>query len=231
MDQKNDRSMSSSLEDYLEAIAEIIEHNGHAHTKDIADMLNVSMPSVTNALQSLAARGLIVYRSHLPVQLTGEGSAKASVIRRRHATLKRFFKEMLKLDELQADSSACKIEHVIGETALERLAALTEAIAGREDCEALRKFIAETMPTIHPDNDSELVSLDKLPQDKIGIVVKVAESLRGIKKFADMGLVPGTLVQFEGTAPFGDLIRIKIMGSCLSIRSSDAMYIWVRIVR
>ena len=231
MDQKNDRSMSSSLEDYLEAIAEIIEHNGHAHTKDIADALNVSMPSVTNALQALAARGLIVYRSHQPVNLTNAGAAKAAVIRRRHKTLKRFFKEMLKLDETQADTSACKIEHVIGETALERLAALTEAIAARPDCEDLRKFIAEAMPTIRPESDDDLISLDKLPVDKIGVVVRVAESLRGIKKFADMGLVPGTLVQFEGNAPFGDLIRIKIMGSCLSIRSSDAMYIWVRLVR
>ena len=231
MDAKNDMQISSSQEDYLEAISAIIEQNGHAHTKDIADALDVSMPSVTNALQALAARGLIVYRSHQPVNLTNAGAAKAAVIRRRHKTLKRFFREMLKLDETQADTSACKIEHVIGETALERLAALTEAIAARPDCESLRKFIAEAMPTIRPEDDSDLISLDKLPVDKIGVVVKVAESLRGIKKFADMGLVPGTLVQFEGTAPFGDLIRIKIMGSCLSIRSSDAMYIWVRLVR
>ena len=81
----------------------------------------------------LAARGLIVYRSHLPVKLTGEGAAKAAVIRRRHTTLKRFFKEMLKLDEPQADASACKIEHVIGETALERLAVFTESISERPD--------------------------------------------------------------------------------------------------
>ena len=43
MSQKN-LPMSSSLEDYLEAIAEIIEANDHAHTKDIATKLNVTMP-------------------------------------------------------------------------------------------------------------------------------------------------------------------------------------------
>lgn len=231
MVEKTDMPISSSLEDYLEAIAAIIEQNGHAHTKDISEMLNVTMPSVTNALQALAARGMIVYRSHLPVKLTAEGAARAADVRRRHATLKRFFQEMLKLGEPQADTSACKIEHVIGQTALERLAVLTEAIAERPDCDALRRFLTETMPSIHPEEDSDLISLDRLPKDKIGVVVKVAESLRGIKKFADLGLVPGTLVQFEGHAPFGDLIRIKIMGSSLSIRSSDAMYIWLKIVR
>jgi len=231
MVKKSDASISSSLEDYLEAIATIIERSGQAHTKSIAETLNVTMPSVTNALQSLAARGLVIYRSHLPVRLTGEGAKKAAEIRHRHATLKRFFSELLKLDEAQADASACKVEHVIGETALVRLAAFTEAIAGRQDCEQLRQYLDETMPNIHPDADSELVSLDQLPKDKIGVVAKVAESLRGIKKFADLGLVPGTLVQVEGYAPFGGLMRIKIMGSSLSIRSSDAMFIWVRIVR
>ena len=228
---KSEINISSSLEDYLEAIAEIIEKNGHAHTKDIADTLKVTMPSVTNALQALAARGLIIYRSHMPVNLTGSGAEKAAEIRRRHATLKRFFSELLKLDESMADNAACKIEHVIGETALARLAAFTEAIAGREDCAALRKYLAETMPGIHPDADDELISLDQLPKEKIGVVVRVAESLRGIKKFADLGIVPGTLVQVEGRAPFGNLMRIKIMGSSLSIRSSDAMYIWLKIVR
>jgi len=227
---KTDMRISSSLEDYLEAIATIIEQNGHAHTKDISEMLNVTMPSVTNALQALAARGLIVYRSHLPVKLTTEGSLQAEDIRRRHSTLKRFFEELLKLDEPQADTSACKIEHVIGQTALERLAVLTNAIVERPDCGALREYLAQSMPEIRPVEDADLISLDRLPKDKIGVVVKVAESLRGIKKFADMGLVPGTLVQFEGRAPFGDLIRIKIMGSSLSIRSSDAMYIWLKIV-
>ena len=66
--------ISSSLEDYLEAIATIIETNGHAHAKDIAEMLGVTMPSVTNALQALSARGMLVYRSHLPVKLTATGS-------------------------------------------------------------------------------------------------------------------------------------------------------------
>ena len=48
--------ISSSLEDYIEVISEIIEENGHAHTKDIADRLNVKMPSATKALQNLSEK-------------------------------------------------------------------------------------------------------------------------------------------------------------------------------
>ena len=61
------------------------------------------------------------------------------------------------------------------------------------------------------------------------MVVHVAENLRGIKKFADLGLVPGTLLQMEGRAPFGDLLRVKVMGSSLSMRAGDAMHIWVKL--
>ena len=38
--------LTASLEDYLEAIAELISCEGHAHTKEIAKKLNVKMPSV-----------------------------------------------------------------------------------------------------------------------------------------------------------------------------------------
>ncbi|HBJ97177.1 MAG TPA: iron transporter FeoA, partial [Lentisphaeria bacterium] len=61
-------------------------------------------------------------------------------------------------------------------------------------------------------------SLDQLSIGARGVVVKVAENLRGIKKFADLGLVSGTLLEMEGTAPLGDLMRIKVMGSSLSLR-------------
>ena len=37
--------ISSSLEDYLEAIADLIDANGHAHSKELADRLMVKMPS------------------------------------------------------------------------------------------------------------------------------------------------------------------------------------------
>ena len=220
--------MSSSLEDYLEAIAEIIEENEHAHTKDIADKLGVSMPSVTNALQALSARGLIIYRSHTPVKLTDNGAAKAAIIRKRHDALCRFLSQLLKVDPAEADATACRIEHVITEPVTSRMTALIEAVEQREDCAGLRAYLNETMPKIQPDTIEGLISLDKLEKKHLAEIVYISESLRGIKKFADMGIVPGAVLEYEGTAPFGDLIRIRLMETQLSLRTKDAKYIWVR---
>ena len=226
---KENLPISSSLEDYLEAISEIIEEGEHAHTKEIAVKLGVSMPSVTNALQALAARNMIIYRSHAPVRLTKDGAARAAVIRRRHQALRRFFVNLLKVDADAADEAACQIEHVIKEPITSRMTALIEAVEEREDCSGLRAFLAETMPEISPAN-AELISLDKLPADHRGELVYVSENLRGIKKFADMGLVPGAVLQYEGIAPFGDLIRIKLMNTQLSLRTGDARYFWVKVL-
>lgn len=227
---KRDLPISSSLEDYLEAISEIVEQNDHAHTKDIAEKLNVKMPSVTNALQTLSARGLIVYRSHTPVRLTRIGAEKAAIIRRRHQTLLRFFSGLLKFDSRDADETACRIEHVFREPLVSRLVTLIEAVESRADCAALREYLARTMPTINLDPDSELISLDRLPKHRRGVLTFVADTLQGGKKFADMGLVPGAIVEFEGSAPFGGLIRIRLMDTSLSMSASDARHFWVRMM-
>lgn len=223
-------TISSSLEDYLEAIAEIIEEQGHAHTKEIADHLKVKMPSVTNALQALSARGLIHYQSHSPVFLTPAGAETAAVIRHRHNALRNFFCDILKLPANESNDAACKVEHIIGEKVMSRIVLLSEAIAVREDCAELRAYLNQTLPQLNSETSGQeqLIPLDQLPVGARGVVVKVAENLRGIKKFADLGLVSGTLLEMEGTAPLGDLMRIKVMGSSLSLRKSDAAHIWLR---
>ena len=71
-------------------------------------------------------------------------------------------------------------------------------------------------------------TLAELPVGEIGIVVSMKPSLRGRKKFADVGIVPGTRLQMEAHAPFGGLLRIKVMESSLSIHRDDAANIIIR---
>ena len=75
----------------------------------------------------------------------------------------------------------------------------------------------------------EIIPLNKLEIGRNAILIRLDGKLRKKKKFADLGLVAGTLLQMEGKAPFGGLLRIKVMGSSLSLRSKDASHIWVRL--
>ena len=71
-------------------------------------------------------------------------------------------------------------------------------------------------------------TLAELPIGQSAVVINVKPTLRGKKKFADVGIVPGTQLQMEAHAPFGGLLRIKVMESSLSIHRDDAANIIIR---
>ncbi len=74
----------------------------------------------------------------------------------------------------------------------------------------------------------EECTLAELPVGQTAVVINMKPSLRGKKKFADVGIVPGTELQMEAHAPFGGLLRIKVMESSLSIHRDDAANIIIR---
>lgn len=224
--------ISSSLEDYLEAIADLIDANGHAHSKELADRLMVKMPSVTNALQALAARDLIVYKPHQPVVLTAAGAQAAAVIRKRHQELCRFFEEVLVLPHDEADATACRVEHDIDENVLQKLIFLTDFLAADADAAEVRKKLAAEMAELKPPAaPEELMLLNELQDGQSGIIAHISMSLKGMKKFADMGLVPGVAITLEGRAPLGDLLRVRLLDSVISLRGADAAFILLRNVK
>ena len=76
--------------------------------------------------------------------------------------------------------------------------------------------------------DSMECTLADLPVGQTATVINMKPSLRGKKKFADVGIVPGVELQMEAHAPFGGLLRIKVMESSLSIHRDDAANIIIR---
>jgi len=226
------RLISSSLEDYLEAIADLIDANGHAHSKELADRLMVKMPSVTNALQALAARDLIVYKPHQPVVLTAAGAQAAAGIRKRHQCLCRFFEQVLLMSHEESDATACKVEHDINENVLKKLLVLTETLVSDPEAEMLRKKLSEALAGVPEEAEpEELLALNDLEDGQSGTIAYISVSLKGMKKFADMGLVPGAQLTMEGRAPLGDLLRIRLLDSVISLRGSDAAFILLKNVQ
>lgn len=113
--------LSASAEDYLEAIFLVCKDKGEARAKDLIEQLDVSGPSVTEALQMLAKKGLVNYLPYETITLTQKGEFVAEDIVYRHNTLKRFFVEVLCVDELVADEGACKMEHVASPEIIDKM--------------------------------------------------------------------------------------------------------------
>lgn len=82
---------STSAEDYLERIHELIEEKGYARVVDIASSLNVKQASVTSMVQKLDGLGYLNYEKYRGLILTDKGKEVATQIQQRHETLTRFF--------------------------------------------------------------------------------------------------------------------------------------------
>lgn len=131
--------LSESLEDYLEMILKLSEKEGHVHSKELAEAMKVKTPSVTGALQILAADGMIRYTPYMPVVLTEKGRLRAEKVIRRHLAIKDFLISVLGIDEQEADETACRMEHAVGETIAGRLAALSVLMGTCHRADSLKK--------------------------------------------------------------------------------------------
>ena len=65
-------------------------------------------------------------------------------------------------------------------------------------------------------------SLADLPVGTKATIVGISPQSRGRKKFADVGIVPGTELLIEAHAPFGGLIRVKVMETSMALHKDDA---------
>lgn len=89
------RTTKSSLQDYLEAIFNIVSEKGGVRAKDIAKYLGVKAGSVTTALQTLAKTEHINYQPYEIITLTSEGLEEAKEVILKHEVLKDFFVQIL----------------------------------------------------------------------------------------------------------------------------------------
>ena len=115
------KNISSSLEDYLEAIYEIYTQKNGVKAIDISKKLGVGRSSVTEALKTLAQKHLVNYSRYGVLSLTAAGEEAAKNVIERPKTLYNFFKNTLNLDENEAQENACRVEHVLSEKAFQAL--------------------------------------------------------------------------------------------------------------
>ena len=74
----------------------------------------------------------------------------------------------------------------------------------------------------------KILSLDKLPIGKKGMVKKVLSDGRLRRRMMDLGIVYGTEIEAIQSSPAGDPVAYGIRGAVIAIRSEDAKKIIIR---
>lgn len=110
-----EKRISSSSQDYLEAILELSPDNIGVRVTDVAIKLNIKKASVTQAINVLAEEGLVLKEKYGPVFLTSKGIDEAERVKIKHSLLKHFFEKVLGVNSAVAENDACLIEHSLSE--------------------------------------------------------------------------------------------------------------------
>lgn len=130
-------TISSGLEDYIEAI--YIAHTNNTQIKgtELARNLKVSRASVSEAIARLVSKNLIEYNNK-NISLTEEGIEIAKGVYNKHSILKDFLITILNISQEDAEENACKIEHMVSQEIIDKLSSFTNYC--KNNTEILEKY-------------------------------------------------------------------------------------------
>lgn len=121
--------VSMSHEDYLEAIVMLGGTSTlPVRSVDIAAKLGVSKASVSKAVASLKASGMLNQPFYGDITLTEEGYEYGQAVLERHTMLTKFLLEAIGLDQEDAEEEACQMEHAISDESFEKWLAYFKSI-------------------------------------------------------------------------------------------------------
>jgi len=206
---------SEQIEEYLKVIYDIAGKDCAARTNAIAKCLNISPPSVTEAIQKMAEQGLVVYEPYKGATLTKEGLAIATKIKRKHRLLEVFLTDILHIDKNKAHAEARKMGHSLSDETENALCNMLNAPA---------KY-----PHGSPISNRNIVPITDLVPCEKGIVAFLRGDKKVVQRLSDLGLTLHTEIELLRKAPMNGPIEICVRRTNLAIAREIADNIFVNI--
>ena len=125
-------ALTSSMEDYLEAVLILHQKHGSVRGVDIAVHLGVTKPSVSRAVKELSKSGHLVKNADGTLSLTELGLQFAEQIYEKHQFFTRQLIEAGVPQDIAAQD-ACKLEHVISDECFQKLKESTRIGSEKEE--------------------------------------------------------------------------------------------------
>jgi len=210
---------------YLKAIGQMEEEGEPATTSGLARHLDVSMPSVTEMLQRLTARGLVIHEPRGPIHLSEEGQRLASSLTRRHRLWENFLVHFLGLPWDKVHEEACRLEHATSPDLEERLASF---LGDLETCPH-----GHTIPSRDGRRKAQpAVPLTEFPPPGPARVVRIRREARDfLRRLARLDIGPGRVLNTEGTRPRDGAVRVRVEGHSHQVAPELAQEVMVEPVQ
>jgi DtxR family Mn-dependent transcriptional regulator len=199
--------LTDAIQDYLKEIYKLEAAGRRATTSALAEVLEISPPSVTAMLKKLATLGLVEHERYHGATLTEPGERVALEVIRHHRLLEQYLVETLGLSIDAVHAEADRLEHALSEE--------------------LEAHIDRTLgfPTRDPHGDpipgpdlriatTTATPLSRLEAGAKAVVSRVpdgdGELLRYLTK---LKLIPGSRLEVRASAPFDGPVTVRIGGA------------------
>ena len=125
--------ISKSLVEYLKTMYVLWKQTGRVRVTDIASKMNCTKASVNKAVKNLKENGLLNYETYGTIELTEDGENLAKKILEAYDIVFLFLKDVLNLDEGQAEQEAEKIKSAITDETINKLAKYVHQVLDLND--------------------------------------------------------------------------------------------------
>lgn len=214
--------LTSSIEEYLEAIYKLGGHDSTVRLSTLAEHLDYSAASVNEMVRRLDEQGLAIYTPYHGVRLSEEGLCGALALIRRHRLWERFLTDALGLSWDVVHEEACRLEHAASEQVTERLAELLDNPAYCPHGKPMPQPGCLEPPL------QKVLSLSTLQAGQVGRVAYISREEPELLRYVErLGLYPKAEIVVEQIAPFDGPLTVCVNGVSQVIGHSVASTIFV----
>jgi DtxR family transcriptional regulator, Mn-dependent transcriptional regulator len=199
--------LTDAIQDYLKEIYKLEAAGRRATTSALAEVLEISAPSVTAMLKKLATLGLVEHERYRGAKLTEQGERVALEVIRHHRLIEQYLVETLGLPIDAVHVEADRLEH-----------ALSEELEAHIDRQL-------GYPTHDPHGDpipgpdlklvvTEATPLSSLRPGARATVERVPDGDGALLRYlCELKLIPGNRVEVREAAPFEGPLTVRVGGA------------------
>src|SRR6266700_2001366 len=218
-------TFTQSQEDYLKALYHLHGDTRPVPTRELAQRLGISSPSVSEMVGRLVTQGLVEHDRYRGQQLTREGRKVALELVRHHRLLEMFLVQVLGYSWDEVHEEAERLEHVISERMEQRIFELL----GRPELDPHGHVIPTLGGKVR--SVSHRALSDSHPGEKL-VVAGVSDDDAGkLRVLERRGLLPGTRIAVTAGIECEGPIEVSIKGRRENVPLGLARAIFVTEVR
>jgi DtxR family Mn-dependent transcriptional regulator len=213
-----------TAQDYLEALYEMAEEGLPTQQARMAEWLDVSAASVSEAIARLTRRGMVRTGPDRRIEFTPDGEDAARALVRRHRLAERFLVEVVGLPWHLAHEEASRWGHVISQRVEDRF---VEVLGDPGSC-----VHGNPIPgSANEERVDDLMALQDLEPGRAAFLVRLTEDLEleldVMRYFEETGLMPGARLRVLAVAPDGTR-TLEVAGDKVALGPHLADNLWVR---